>query len=1053
MMRSMRKAPVWRVSAAILLMSLLVRLMPLNLYVTPDEPIWVERSIRFVDAFLSGDWSRIPQPGHPGLTTMVLGGIGVSLMRLIYPARSAAHLDWIARIAWLAPENDEAFRHLAFFLPAGRCLTALTVSLGMVALYLLGRRRFGERVARTAAVFLALDPFYAGHGGLLHTDALQATFITLAVVAAYPPNCRILPGSQPRSTSAINRWLRWGTVSLMLALAGLTKLLGLAAAPGLALALMIWGPGSLWQRIRRVTLLALLTAALVVLLYPPSWIDPAATLVSFSDAVFYHEGIGLRDVFFAGQMHVDPGPAFYPAVLLFRLTPPVMVGMLLYIYRWLREREETAPCYFGWFALPACLYLVVITVATKKFDRYVLMTVPLLTIIAAYSWGRHRRAWRLTLLASLLLPWVWVAVAPLQYATPLLGGARSAQQIVPLGWGEASGFAARTLGRLLPAPERAAVMTRNVPGTAPYFEGEVQSWTEAQLPCVDGVIGDTQDGQILNKDATPLTIHIGGRPLTTLWLAPALPAFGDRLLAPGSLPGVPTSAVAPVGSDVDLYRWLDARFGEGAPFIWVHAPRCYPLSDVQLAGVLRNAGSLACEPLAWDGSLEVERCSWTPTTSMPEPYLAQFEGALDLIAISPADPDQNHNTITAPMDAQAPGPLTVLLRWQPRPQRITGNVNVYLALQPLAGDGLTWIEGGNVLLDSRNWPSAFWSPSEVVDTEGYVPIPPTLPPGSYRLVLRLADDQGWLGFTQPDGSFGGLDYEAGVVTVAPPPYPAASLDLPLPLDDTAAGLRFIGAEPPPEEVWAGERVKFSLGVERLPNHATDNLAWRLVDEGDTVDGGALVWGASKPPVWPVGHRYILRFAPRLAPDLPEGIYTLEIYAGDSEKDKQTTIPLGDITVRQRERRFTFPTPPARKLHIRAGDFADLVGADTSIAGDGSHPLEPGAPISVTLYWQALGSAAEDYTVFIHAVGPDGATWGQSDAWPLAGAAPTTSWIAGEVLLDPHTFTLSEDAPPGTYELFAGVYNARQGTRQPLYDEEGRRPDDRASITTFRVAAP
>jgi hypothetical protein len=80
-----------------------------------------------------------------------------------------------------------------------------------------------------------LDPLLIGHAGLLHTDALQATFVLLAVLFAIPPSSRtdLLRG----------RWPSIVFSGLFLALAGLTKLLGLLIAPGLALALLIWGRG------------------------------------------------------------------------------------------------------------------------------------------------------------------------------------------------------------------------------------------------------------------------------------------------------------------------------------------------------------------------------------------------------------------------------------------------------------------------------------------------------------------------------------------------------------------------------------------------------------------------------------------------------------------------------------------------------------------------------------------------------------------------------------------------------------------------------------------
>lgn len=1033
----------WRIATALLLLALVVRWMPAGLYVTPDEPIWVERSIRFTDAVAAGAWAEMPQPGHPGLTTMALGGLGVWLTKLLAPVQSASRLAWIQRVAWLAPENGEAFRHLAFFLPAGRFLVALVVSSGITALYLLGRRRFGERAARYLALFLALDPFFAGHGGLLHTDALQAILIALAVVLAYPP--RSSPTGVDRDKVS---WGRWVGVALLLALAGLTKLLGLLVAPGLALALVIWGRGSLPRRLFRVGLIALLTAGFFLLLYPPFWSDPGEAVRSLAGSVTYHEGIGLRDVFFAGRMRADPGLAFYPAVLLFRLTPPVMVGLVLYVVCRRHRLESGAAMRWGWFVLPTLVYLIALTAATKKFDRYALTVVPLLAAVAAGAWRTIGRRWRWAVLASLVLPWSWVALVPLHYATPLLGGALSARRVVPLGWGEASGFAARRLNRLLPEPASATLMTRNVPGAASRFEGEVRAWSEAGLPCVDAVVGDVA-GDVAG---TPVAVRVSGRRLTTLWLNAPLPDFADPLLAPGALPGLPPDAAMPVTDTLALYAWLDRRFGDGTPFIWIHAPRCYPLSESQLAGALRAAGTLHCEPVTSSGALAAERCSWTPSSSdgtlEPDSYLARFGEGLDLVAVSAADPEAYPADAELLARVRAPDSLVIRLRWLPRGD--LANLDAYLALQPAGVPGLTWLEGGNLLLDGRDWPAASWSVDEVVDAAGYVPLPLHLAPGTYRLLLSLSGPQGWLGLTLPDGSFGGTEYDLGLVEVAPPPYPADLPDLPLPLDRAVPGLRFTGAALATRTVWAGERLRFSLGVERLSGMPVDDLSWHVTCAGGEEAGGPLSWGAGEPDAWPIGHRFLLHFGPRLDLDLPAGGCALAVRAGGSGAGA-VTLPLDEITIRQRDRRFEFPASPPLPKRAVVGDFAELAGAATSLPAEA--PVQPGTQISVTLFWRALGPAGEDYTVFVHAVGPDGLTWGQSDAWPAGGTAPTTTWIPGEVLLDRHTLTLREDAPPGVYELYTGVYNARQGTRQPLYGEAGRLPEDRLSIVTFEVVEP
>ena len=134
-----RSARRWRLSAALFLVAMLVRLAPMGRYVTPDEPIWVLRAVRFGDAVAAGDWAAIPETGHPGVTTMALGALGVRITAWLHPAEADAHLMWIRQMAWLAPENGAAFTHLAYFLPAGRLLVMLTTSLALVGAYHLAR--------------------------------------------------------------------------------------------------------------------------------------------------------------------------------------------------------------------------------------------------------------------------------------------------------------------------------------------------------------------------------------------------------------------------------------------------------------------------------------------------------------------------------------------------------------------------------------------------------------------------------------------------------------------------------------------------------------------------------------------------------------------------------------------------------------------------------------------------------------------------------------------------------------------------------------------------
>ncbi len=416
------------------------RLTQLSVPVTTDEPLWFERSTQFGSSVLSHNWAGTYQTGHPGVTTMWTAALSMGL-------EAARSLDG-AQLTLRARREREAFL-------ASRRGIAVVGSVLLGVIVFLAGRALGVRVAALAGPLLALDPWLVGHGRVLHVDWLLTALTTIAVLA-----CLV-------------RWQAQGGVAY-LALAGLAA--GLAAITKSA-ALVLLPPllgllavGHAWQApaawrwriVRDLVALAGLAGLAAFLAWPALLTDPLGVI---AETLAFGEHMGEQPhglgSFFLGQPADDPGLAFYPVALAFRLSVPVLAGLLAWPVGWRvwrRRGQPSAGDLSAWLLACAAIVLLVMTVAAKKQDRYVLPAVPLLVIVSAVGFQRFplsASAWRgarpLLLgglgLAQLLL---CASVRPyfFNFYSPLLGGAPMARQMLLVGWSEGLAPAAEYLNRL-----------------------------------------------------------------------------------------------------------------------------------------------------------------------------------------------------------------------------------------------------------------------------------------------------------------------------------------------------------------------------------------------------------------------------------------------------------------------------------------------------------------------------------------------------------------------------------------------------------------------------
>lgn len=152
-----------------------------------------------------------------------------------------------------------------------------------------------------------------------------------------------------------------------------------------------------------------------------------------------------------------------------------------------------------------------------------------------------------------------------------------------------------------------------------------------------------------------------------------------------------------------------------------------------------------------------------------------------------------------------------------------------------------------------------------------------------------------------------------------------------------------------------------------------------------------------------------------------------------------SIRLGDLLVRAKTNGA--PNP----LEINLEDQIALVGyaLDRTAA-------RPGETLHLTLYWEALAEMDEDYTVFAQVLGGDHRIWAQKDSWPQDGAAPTSSWQPGQVIVDRYELALAPDTPAGVYQLQVGLYLSETMRRLNVLGPGGHVRDNRVLLNPVRV---
>ena len=269
----------------------------------------------------------------------------------------------------------------------------------------------------------------------------------------------------------------------------------------------------------------------------------------------------------------------------------------------------------------------------------------------------------------------------------------------------------------------------------------------------------------------------------------------------------------------------------------------------------------------------------------------------------------------------------------------------------------------------------------------------------------------------------------------------ATLQPALPLGYRFGNLELVGATLPPAPLVPGSIVTVTLNWAALgPITQNDVVSLQIFGPGgvrvedqqhrtDAFPGGGKVLTSR----WPAGMGLVDRVPVQLRADVPApSLVHLDVFVypdGQQDQPVQARLATGQAIATPEIGRLVYgraavavaTTPP---LAVFDRQIA-LQRAGVPATG------RPGTVLPVQLHWRALTTPSAAYTVFVHLGPPNQPPLAQHDQQPLNGTLPTTDWVPGEQINDTVLVTLPAILPPGSYAVYAGLYQSATGTRLTL----------------------
>jgi 4-amino-4-deoxy-L-arabinose transferase-like glycosyltransferase len=254
------------------------------------------------------------------------------------------------------------------------------------------------------------------------------------------------------------------------------------------------------------------------------------------------------------------------------------------------------------------------------------------------------------------------------------------------------------------------------------------------------------------------------------------------------------------------------------------------------------------------------------------------------------------------------------------------------------------------------------------------------------------------------------------------------------------GITLLGYEIQNHDLYPGDILPVSLYWRAISTPVQRYTVWiqlspqdptQRITEGDRWLGGTLY----PSDFWRAGDTIRQKHQLQLPDEtLTPGLYWIRLGLVDETgaritfADGNNMVSLGPWRVRTR----SAIAKPTHHTQYFLGNDITLKGYDITALD---------ASVIVTLTWTAKTPPPQDYSVFIHLMDENGDVIAQHDGPPVGGCYPTSWWLPGDSVTDPHILPLTVPLAANTVQLRVGMYDQITLTRLPAYNEKHLRLTD------------